>query len=60
MGSSPHLKNQDSKFTTCFPEPTLSRPSSGNRVGALAVDNVVIGRVMAGGFWQQITKRLDR
>ena len=27
-------------------------PSSGNRVGALAVDNVVIGRVTAGGFRQ--------
>jgi len=52
VGSRPRLKNQDSRFTTCFPEPILSGPSSGNRVGALAVDNVVIGRVTAGGFRQ--------
>ena len=52
MGSRLHLKNQDSRFTTCFPEPILSGPTSGNRVGALAFDNVVIGRVRAGGFRQ--------
>lgn len=42
MDSRPHLKRQDSRFTTCFPEPELSGFSRASRVGVIAVDNEVI------------------
>ena len=52
MGSRPHLKKQDSRFTTCFPEPDLSGFSRASRVGDVAVDNEIIdtgdgGRLLA-------------
>ena len=52
MGSRPHLKRQDSRFTTCFPEPDLSGFSRASRVGVVAVDNEIIdtgdsGRLLA-------------
>ena len=41
MGSRPHLKRQDSRFTTSFPEPELSGFSRASRVGVIALDNEV-------------------
>jgi hypothetical protein len=35
VGSRPHLKKQDSRFTTCFPEPDLSGFSRASHVGAV-------------------------
>jgi len=52
VGSRPHLKKQDSRFTTCFPEPDLSGFSNASRVGVVAVDNEVIDSVTVGGFRQ--------
>jgi hypothetical protein len=42
VGSRPHLKRQDSRFTTCFPKPDLSGFRWASRVGVIAVDNEVI------------------